>query len=59
MSRTEHHKNQKRQHAGEDLWSRRAGMGHYPRTTYGKRLTIRKERTAEKPIILRELDELE
>lgn len=56
MSRTTHHKGQKHRHMGEDFWSRRAGMGNYPYNTYGKRLTIRKERAAEVKIIRSELE---
>lgn len=54
MSRTKHHRNQKHQHMGEDLWSRRAGMGNYSYCAYGKRLTIRKERNQVKRIIIDE-----
>jgi hypothetical protein len=52
MSRTNHHRNQKHQHCGEDFWSRRAGMGNYSVNTYGKRLTIRKERMEQKEELL-------
>jgi len=45
MSRTRHHRSQKTQHCGKDLWSRRpcAGMTY---DAYNKRLTRRKERAA-------------
>jgi len=45
MSRTRHHRRQRTQHMGEDLWSRRpcAGKSY---NTYNKRLTCRKERAA-------------
>jgi hypothetical protein len=56
MSRTNHHRNQKRQHRNEDFWSRRAGMGHYGYCAYGKRLTIRRERMEEKELIIKELN---
>lgn len=48
MSRTRHHRGQKRQHNGEDFWSKRAGMGDYAYSTYGKRLTVSKERMGQK-----------
>ena len=54
MIRTKHHRNQKHQHIGEDFWSRRAGMDHYQYNTYGKRLTIRKERNQVRRIIINE-----
>jgi len=44
MSRTKHHKEQKNQHIGEDLWSRRAGMGHAAYNAFNKWLTRRIER---------------
>lgn len=56
MSRTNHHRNQKLQHIGEDFWSKRAGMGYYSYCTYGKKLTIRKERTAERQLIFKEIE---
>jgi hypothetical protein len=37
---------------GEDFWSRRAGMGHYVYSGYGKFLTIRKERASKTREIL-------
>lgn len=54
MSRTAHHRNQKRQHLDEDFWSKRAGMGYYRYCSYGKHLTIRKERMEAKELILDE-----
>ena len=45
MSRTRHHKEQRKQHMGHDLWSRRP-CGRESYTTYNKRLTRRKERAA-------------
>ena len=51
MSRTKHHKNQKHRHCGEDLWSKRAGMGNYPYSAYSKWLTRRKERAESKRIV--------
>lgn len=48
MSRTRHHRGQKRQHCGEDFWSRRAGMGSHAYSAEGKRLTIAKERMEQK-----------
>lgn len=55
MARTYHHKDQKRQHLGEDFWSKRAKMGNYSYSTYGKILTIRKERMEKKQLIIKEL----
>jgi len=52
MSRNKHHRNQRHQHMGEDFWSRRAGMGHYVYSGYGKFLTIRKERASKTREIL-------
>jgi hypothetical protein len=57
MSRTKHHRTQKYQHCGEDLWSRRAGMGYCSYTTYNKWLTRRKERAAVKHEIIEKLNE--
>ena len=54
MSRTKHHRNQKHQHNGHDLWSRRADMAGCSYNTYNKRLTIRKERNQVKRIIIDE-----
>lgn len=48
MSRTNHHRHQRRQHQGEDFWSRRAGMGSCAYNTYNKKTTIRKERMESK-----------
>ena len=45
MSRTSHHRGQKNQHAGQDLWSRRPCAGACY-TAYNKWLTRRKERAA-------------
>lgn len=59
MSRTKHHRNQKRQHVGEDFWSKRAGMGNYPVNGYGKRLTIAKERIEQKEELVNELKKVE
>lgn len=56
MSRTNHHRSQKRQHCGEDLWSRRAGMGRCAYTTYNKRLTCKKERAAKSCDIARAME---
>ena len=57
MSKTYHHKNQRAQHYGEDLWSRRAVMGHERCTTYNKRLTVRKERGEGKRLISKNLQD--
>lgn len=54
MSRTKHHRGQKRRHCGEDLWSKRAGMGYRAKTTINKRITIRKERMEEKELLIDE-----
>jgi hypothetical protein len=58
MSRTSHHRDQKNQHRGHDLWSRRpcAGASY---TAYNKWLTRRKERAAENAKIQQELRESE
>lgn len=53
MSRTRHHRNQRHQHIGEDLWSRRAGMGHTSYCTVAKRMTIEKERAEEQALLAR------
>ena len=45
MSRTSHHRDQKNQHVGQDLWSRRPCAGACY-TAYNKWLTRRKERAA-------------
>jgi len=42
MSRTHHHRNQKRQHVGEDLWSKRGYS--FPYSSVGKWLSKRAER---------------
>lgn len=55
MSRTKHHRHQNRQHCGEDMWSRRAGLGYYPRTAYVKQLTHSIERQENKDLIRKEL----
>lgn len=55
MARTNHHRGQKWRHCGEDFWSRRAGMGHCLYNTYGKRLTISRERVENKTSICRTL----
>ena len=57
MSKTYHHKNQRHQHNGEDLWSRRAEMGDQSYTTYNKRLTTRKERGERKRLIAKNLQD--
>lgn len=57
MSRTKHHRSQKQQHCGEDLWSRRAGMGRCSYTTFNKRLTNRVERAAKRRDIAKEVGE--
>jgi len=56
MSRTNHHRSQKCQHLGEDLWSRRIG-GHLSYCAYNKKLTRRTERRKHKKIIENELNE--
>ena len=58
MSRTRHHKEQRKQHMGDDLWSRRpcAGKSY---STYNKRLTARKERAAEPEILRQEIEGLD
>lgn len=55
MARTRHHRHQRRQHSGEDFWSKRAGMGNHCYSTYGKKLTIRKERMEEKKLLIKEV----
>lgn len=55
MSRTHHHKAQKKQHLGHDLWSRRPCAGSCY-NAYNKWLTRRKERAAERQILARELE---
>jgi len=56
MSRTKHHRTQKNQHSGEDLWSRRANTGgHYMYSAIGKRLSLAKERAMEKQQLIAEL----
>jgi hypothetical protein len=45
MSRASHHRDQKNQHRGQDLWSRRPCAGACY-TAYNKWLTRRKERAA-------------
>jgi len=42
MSRTRHHRSQKRQHIGEDLWSKRGYS--FPYSSVGKWLSKRAER---------------
>lgn len=56
MSRTPHHRNQKNAHIGEDFWSKRARMGHYGYSTFGKRLTISKERMEERELLVKEIN---
>jgi len=58
MSRTSHHRDQKNQHAGQDLWSRRPCAGACY-TAYNKWLTRRKERAAENAKIQQERRESE
>lgn len=59
MSRTFHHRYQKRAHAGEDLWSRRAGLGgHVIYNSYGKRLTRKLERAQAKEKLINKLKEV-
>lgn len=55
MARTRHHRHQSRHHANEDFWSKRAGMGNHCYSTYGKKLTIRKERMEEKKLLIKEV----
>ena len=57
LSRTNHHKSQKDQHRGDDLWSRRpcAGMSY---TTYNKQLTRKRERASKPEIIKNEILEI-
>ena len=50
MSRTKHHRNQRDQHKGDDLWSRRPCAGACY-STYNKWLTRRKERAQERKFI--------
>lgn len=54
MSRTKHHRHQRRQHCGEDFWSRRAGMGSESVCTDNKRITISRERMESKELIIKE-----
>lgn len=56
MSRTRHHKDQKNQHLGQDLWSRRPCAGRCY-NAYNKWLTRKKERAAKKAEIEREARE--
>ncbi len=61
MSRTRHHRGQKNQHLGEDLWSRRPNsQSSY--NSYNKKLTARMERSQEsgdtaKEVILNDTDQ--
>lgn len=55
MSRTNHHKNQKTHHQGEDFWSRRAGMGSQSVNSTNRQITARKERMEDKELVLKEL----
>jgi len=59
MSRTPHHRNQRSAHIGEDFWSKRAGMGSYGYCTFGKRLTISKERMEERELLIKEINLME
>lgn len=55
MSRTKHHRNQKRQHIGQDLWSRRG-----PTLTYSaisKFLSKRMERARLKRQLRKEMED--
>jgi hypothetical protein len=58
VSRTKHHRSQKNQHGGHDLWSRRpcAGMSY---SAYNKQLTRKRERAAEPEIIQKEISDFE
>ena len=58
MSRTRHHKDQKRQHLGHDLWSRRPCAGR-SYNAYNKRLTRRRERADKQREISQERRESE
>lgn len=53
MSRTKHHKEQKRQHLGQDLWSPRAGMEGKAYCAYNKKLTRQRERAQERQLLTR------
>jgi len=56
MSRTKHHRTQKFQHRGEDLWSRRGKTGGlYSYSAISKRLSLAKERAMEKHQLIAEL----
>lgn len=56
MSRTKHHRHQRRTHCGTDLWSRRGDMGSgSPYNWFSKFLTRRKERAAKKRDINKEM----
>lgn len=53
MSRTTHHKNQKKAHQGEDLWSRRAGMAGRVYNAFNKWRTRRIERRQAKDALVK------
>jgi hypothetical protein len=59
VSRTKHHRHQRRQHCGEDFWSKRAGMGYESVCTDNKRITISRERMEEKELIIKEMRDIE
>ena len=58
MSRTYHHKEQKKRHNGHDLWSRRIG-GCLAYCSYNKLLTRRKERKDVRKLIRKELEDFD
>jgi len=56
MSRTNHHRGQKHQHCGDDLWSRRPCAGRLY-SAYNKWLTRKKERAAKRSQTTRDWQE--
>ena len=52
MSRTHHHKEQKKQHQGQDLWSRRP-MSQESYCTINKKLCRQKERAMSRQLIFK------
>ncbi len=56
MSRTKHHRFQRNQHCGHDLWSRRP-CSQMSYTTYNKELTIKIERAREAQLLYKIAEE--
>ena len=55
VSGTKHHRKQKHQHCGEDLWSKRPCSGN-AYNAYNKKLTRQTERAMRKQIILNDMN---